>query len=467
MFKDELLMARYLDYVDRQIEFGAREMDRIGDDPQLRDLAQFYYDRAVEKRILFTERYESNILKILDMYQKKGRLELITTAASHAFLPLYASYPEAVQAQMELAIASHRGNFGRNPQGFWLPELGWTEALDHYLRSYNFSYTVIDTHGALLGEPRPRRGSFYPLRTPSKIFVLVRDFYALGDIFESRRGYCSAPQYRDNFQDAGFELPSELVRSFLGDQGGRIPTGYKYRFQGNGETKSGVYDPKLGAELAREPAKAFLEARLLGLNKAAELMEESPLSLLACDADDLGRFWYEGPLFLEALFREAAARKSRGQEELQIMTPVEYLFKQNAAHIETSTPGFSSWGLNGYGEMWLDASNDWMYRHSMQALDRMVELAERFPNDSGLKERALNQAAREILVLQSSDWPRMLCRQEFSEFARHQIEMALRNFTTIYEALGSNYISTEWLTNLEKRHNLFPHINYRIFRRKH
>jgi 1,4-alpha-glucan branching enzyme len=108
-----------------------------------------------------------------------------------------------------------------------------------------------------------------------------------------------------------------------------------------------------------------------------------------------------------------------------------------------------------------------MYRHSMRALDRMIELAERFPNDSGLKERALNQAAREILLLQSSDWPKMLCRQEFSEFARHQIEMALRNFTTIYEALGSNYISTEWLTNLEKRHNIFPHINYRIFRRKH
>jgi 1,4-alpha-glucan branching enzyme len=148
------------------------------------------------------------------------------------------------------------------------------------------------------------------------------------------------------------------------------------------------------------------------------------------------------------------------------MTPPEYLSKQSMADIETVLPEFSSGGFNGYAETWVDASNDWMYPHAVRALERMVELAERFPNDAGLKERALNQAAREILLVQSADWPRMLYRQESADFARHQIEMALRNFTTIYEALASNYISTEWLTNLERRHNLFPGINYRVFRRK-
>jgi 1,4-alpha-glucan branching enzyme len=116
--------------------------------------------------------------------------------------------------------------------------------------------------------------------------------------------------------------------------------------------------------------------------------------------------------------------------------------------------------------MWLDASNDWLYRHVLRSLDRMIELAERFPNDTGLKERALNQAAREILLTQCSDWPKMLYKQENTAYARRQVEDALRNFTTIYEALGSNYISTEWLTSLERRHNLFPAINYRVFRHK-
>jgi 1,4-alpha-glucan branching enzyme len=148
------------------------------------------------------------------------------------------------------------------------------------------------------------------------------------------------------------------------------------------------------------------------------------------------------------------------------MNPAEYLFKQEVRAIDTVLPEFSSWGINGYAETWLDASNDWMYRHAVRSLERMIELAERFPNDSGLKERALYQAAREILLVQSSDWPKMLYHQESPEYARSKIEMALRNFTTIYEALGSNYISTEWLTTLERRHNFFPHINYRVFRRK-
>ncbi|MDR2133604.1 MAG: DUF1957 domain-containing protein, partial [Treponema sp.] len=178
-------------------------------------------------------------------------------------------------------------------------------------------------------------------------------------------------------------------------------------------------------------------------------------------ADSFGRYWHEGVQFLEALFR-----LNCGYREIQFMTPSEYIYKQDIAGFEISMPEFSSWGYNGYAETWLDASNDWMYRHLVRSIDRMTEMAERFPADSGLKERTLNQAAREILLVQSSDWSKMLYNQDSTEYARSQIEDSLRNFTTIYEALGSNYISTEWLTNLERRHNVFPHINYRVFRRK-
>ncbi|MDR2182012.1 MAG: DUF1957 domain-containing protein, partial [Treponema sp.] len=113
---------------------------------------------------------------------------------------------------------------------------------------------------------------------------------------------------------------------------------------------------------------------------------------------------------------------------------------------------------------------DWMYRHLFRALQRMIGMTERFPADTGLKERALNQAAREVLLAQSSDWAKMLnpaCKTpQSAEFAREGIEGALRNFTTIYEALGSNYISTEWLTALERSHPLFPNMNYHVFGRK-
>jgi 1,4-alpha-glucan branching enzyme len=257
----------------------------------------------------------------------------------------------------------------------------------------------------------------------------------------------------------GYELPLEQVRPFLGSNGERTPTGYKYWA---GQDKDWVvYDPLRASEKAREQARSFLDARIKQLLAAGHYMKESAISLCAYNADYVGRIWYEGPQFIEALFREGHKR-----EEIQFMTPLEYLYKQDTASLQTMTPEFSSWGTNGYAEMWLDASNDWLYRHAIRSLERMIEIAERFPDDSGLKERALNQAAREILLVQSSDWPKMLYKQEFSEYARNRIETSLRNFTTIYESLGSNYISTEWLTNLERRHNIFPSINYRVFRRK-
>jgi 1,4-alpha-glucan branching enzyme len=94
----------------------------------------------------------------------------------------------------------------------------------------------------------------------------------------------------------------------------------------------------------------------------------------------------------------------------------------------------------------------------------MVELADRFTEDSSLKERALNQAAREILLAQASDWPALLYNGKNAEYARNQIEGALQNFTTIYESMGRSHISAEWLTSLERRHQIFPNINYRVFR---
>ncbi|MCE1197179.1 DUF1957 domain-containing protein, partial [bacterium] len=100
------------------------------------------------------------------------------------------------------------------------------------------------------------------------------------------------------------------------------------------------------------------------------------------------------------------------------------------------------------------------------SIERMMELAERFPNESGLRERILNQGAREALLTMSSDWPLLLRSGQSSSFARHQIEESVGNFTRIYEMLCANTVDTEWLTSLEKKNNLFPEINYRVFARK-
>ncbi|MCL2763269.1 MAG: DUF1957 domain-containing protein [Treponema sp.] len=452
MLSDELLLKKYAAHLEHQIDFGKQELERLAGQKQLYLLAKHYFDQAVDRYATFTTRYETNLLKAFNHYQQKGRIEFIAAPATHAFLPFFTSFPEAIQAQIETSLSFYRYSLRISPQGFWLPELGWTQTLDPFLRSYGFSYTITDSHGFVFGDPPPSRGSFFPVRTPQGIFVLSRDFSACADIAKMQK---EGP-YRDNNRDISYELPTGMPGPFLAQNGARYQTGYKYW-----QTAYGEYNLTAAQAAADEHARAFLENSCARLEDAARFMPELPISLCAFNADSFGRSWYEGPRFLESLFRLAA-----GYRELRFMTPSEYLYQHPISAFEVSLPEFSSWGENGYAERWLDSSNDWLYRHLNRSLDRMIELADRFSLNSGLKERALNQAARELLLAMASDWPGFLCRQECTGYARHQLEDALRNFTMIYEALGSNYISAEWLTNLERRHNIFPHINYRAFKRK-
>ena len=458
MLCDEYLQKKFLLFLDKQIEFGRRELERTTGMGEVNKLALLYYNLIVDRRIAYTEHYEKNLLKSFDSLRRKGKLEILGSCATYAFLPFLGHNAESLQAQIEVPVSNYRLYYGSSPQGFWLPCLGWTSALEPFLRAYNFTYTVVDSHSLLLGSPAPERGNFYPVKTPNGTFILARDLYS---VREMEKITCNEV-YRNNDRDAGYELPPKAVREFLNTEGGRSKTGYKY-WDNSSNGSNSIYNPQAASEMIELHAKTFLENTIARLKKASEHMEEIPISVYAHNADYFGRYWHEGPRFIETLFRMAAGHKYK---DIKFLCPSEYIFKQNLSSLQVVNPEFSSGGINGYAETWLDVSNDWIYRHLYRAMERMTELAERFPDDTGLKERALNQAAREILLAQSSDWPALLFRQDSTEFARSRAENALRNFTTIYEALGSNYISTEWLTGLERRHNIFPNINYRVFRRK-
>ena len=470
MLTDEHLHKKYLRYIDKQIEFGRQELERISSSNGSKENEEIYklimsnYNRIVDRRIAFTERYEKNVLKAFDFYRRKGKIEILATSATHAYLPFLSHNHESLQAQMETPAAVYRRYFGGNSHGFWLPSLGWTSALEPYLKAYNYTYTILESHGLVLGEPTPAKGCFYPAKTPKGTFFFAKDHYAE----QALKAAATDDLYLNNHLDAGYELPAEIVRSFLSSEGERHKTGYKYWSRknsfpnGKSENRQGhIYNPQAASDRVTLHTRTFLENILGRLEEASKHMGEIPISINTYNAGKYGHTWHEGPQFIETLFRMAA-----GYRDVKFVCPSEYLFKQEASSIQVVSPEFSSCGVNGYAENWLDVSNDWIYRHLFRAMERMSELAERFPDDTGLNERALNQAAREVLLAQSSDWPALLQKQESAEFARHRAENSLRNFTTIYEALGSNYISTEWLTTLERKHNLFPNINYRVFRRK-
>ena len=104
-----------------------------------------------------------------------------------------------------------------------------------------------------------------------------------------------------------------------------------------------------------------------------------------------------------------------------------------------------------------------MIRYIQKATARMIDLAERFPTDSGLKQRLLNLGAKEVLLCQSSAWPKMIKDGVYPQFAEEEFKKTVLAFSQVFDSLGCSTVSTEWLTTIEKEHSIFQWLNYRVF----
>jgi 1,4-alpha-glucan branching enzyme len=173
-------------------------------------------------------------------------------------------------------------------------------------------------------------------------------------------------------------------------------------------------------------------------------------------AELFGHWWFEGPQWLDFLIRKLYF----DQDTIRMITPSEYLAENPRNQV--IVPSMSSWGWKGYSEVWLQGSNDWIYRHLHEASNRMTEMAKRFPNSQGILRRALNQLLRELLLAQSSDWAFIMATGTHTDYAVRRTKEHLLRFMRLYEEIKSDSIDERWLSDIEYKDNIFPEIDYRV-----
>lgn len=457
MLDDDLLQKRMVLHLESQIALGEKERERVKDDPELSLLVNMYLERYTKNLQDYTELYGCQLNKAFREMQKRGRLEIITSSATHSFLPAFQEYPRAVEAQIETAVISHARTFGTEPKGFWLPECGFYPGLESFLKNNNLGYFFAAANGILHASEKPLYGTYAPIRCPNGTYAFGLDYQSQEDVASPEKGYPADYTYREFNRDVGFDLPEEYLGPFIYNNGARANTGYKYYAKGLRDGENRVYNPEMALKKTEEHADNYIYKRLKLANKLSAQMDRPALTVNAFDIELFGRWWFEGPQFLEALIRKIA-----DEPELDITTPTKYI--EDHGDCQASVPSFSSWGNNGYAEVWINSKNDWIYRHLHKAVDRLQELVERYPDEKGLKEWVLNQAAREVLLSQSSDWPFIMKMGSTAPYAVMRVKEHVSNFTRIYEDLCRNTVNTEWVTRIEKRNNLFPDLDYRIFR---
>ena len=289
--------------------------------------------------------------------------ELMTSAATHAILPLLAT-TGARRLQVAVGIASHERRFGRRPEAFWLPECAYEPGLEHLLAEGGVRAFCVDQTDALgLGAPE----QLEPVATAAGPVAVPIDWTSVGLVWDERAGYPSHAEYRDYHGRTIHDLKPW-------------------------NNAGGIYDQAAARELAVEHARDFLTRAGERLDAYRSARGRSGLLCCPLDTELLGHWWYEGQAWLAAVLAEAAAHEV---ELLPLSRAVEQVDPIGGRALERS-----SWGMPKDLTTW-----DSPRVSELALAARRAELGVAVAAHEGRpRPRALARAVRELLALQASDW---------------------------------------------------------------
>ncbi|MDD4169101.1 MAG: DUF1957 domain-containing protein [Desulfotomaculaceae bacterium] len=456
MLSDELLQKRYLKHIDNLIKLAEREVERTKAQPEFKRLAEGYWKRFNDTRSFYLS-HHCDLISVFREIQASGHMEVITSAATHAFLPLILN-EEAIRAQIKTGIRLHEKHFHCQPRGIWLPECGFRPGLDKILKEYGLQFFFTESHGVGNARPTPVFGLLSPVLTPFGMAAFPRDIDSSQEVWNAQTGYPGDYDYREYYRDIGFDLDQEQIAPFIHPEGIRLNTGIKYfRITGYGEHKE-PYNPDWAFEKAARHAGHFLAGRQKQVEYWQERMGRRPLVCAPYDAELFGHWWYEGPLWLDLLLRKIHF----DQSDIKTITPSEY--RNLYSDYQVCDLAMSSWGRHGYVDVWLREENDWIYPALHQAEQVLIRLANSITKPQPLESRMLNQMARELMLAQSSDWAFIMDNKTMVDYAVKRTKYHINRFNRLHKMIQSGEIDKEWLRTVEELDNIFPEIDYRDYR---
>jgi 1,4-alpha-glucan branching enzyme len=354
---------------------------------------------------------------------------------------------------------SYQRAFDRPLPGFWLPECGYYPGLEDFVQEAGGRYFFLESHGILNAAANPRYGYLAPLACANGVAAFGRDPAAGRQVWSADEGYPGDYWYRDFYRDIGFDLDFDTIKPYVLDGHTRIFTGFKYyRITGKTDEKE-PYEPARARERAAVHAGDFLERQVAAVERYAPAMDQPPLIVALYDAELFGHWWFEGPQWLDFLIRKLAS----DQDTVELVTPGQYLERHPTQ--QCAQPSASSWGDKGYSDFWLNPGNDWIYRHLHEAAARMKDLADthRDAVPGSLEYRALQQAARSLLLAQSSDWAFIMKTGTAVDYAYGRTRDHIGRFHYLADAVSANAIDEQKLRALEAMDNIFPDIDFRVY----
>jgi len=483
---DDYFKNRFVEFARdkiRRAESDARRFSRSRQS-ELEALA-LWYKKIFTERLEYFEKIRGDILGEIRKAADAGAVEVVTSAATHAYLPLL-SRDSSVYAQIKTGIDTHTRIFGKKPAGFWLPECAYRPAyyaivddttgekvlrkgLDDYLAGEGIRYFFVDTHAVEGGVPlesynfdeeagdnnkttgdsaRPLNGNsslkVYRSRN-SGVMVLARHRQTGMLVWSADVGYPGDGVYREfHKKDSESGLQYWRVTSKNIDLGGKE-----------------IYNIAAAREKAREHARHFKSVVASTLRRAFESGIKPPLGIAApYDAELYGHWWGEGVEWLIDLFSTVVAKENNtvshdnGDDEKYFnpSTVSEYLSSVGKTPL-IDIPE-SSWGSGGGHYIWLNKETRWMWNLIYECEGIMEETARAYyrnGNNSGeirngagstipdkIRYRILSQMVKEKFLLESSDWEFLVTTEQAREYAQKRFLSHYNRFKKLREMFSKN-----------------------------
>ncbi len=386
-----------------------------------------------------------------------GVLEPIACAATHGFLPLLPD-DRAIERQLDVGLAAHARHFGKPAKGIWIPECAyrpggaWTSPADGHveerkgieelLAARGVEFFFVETHLVRGGVTYPAYGGrverdenggtpyrMHVVKTKESgrpVAVLARDPLSSEQVWSGKVGYPGDGRYLEfhkkkehsghrywRVTDSRLDLPEKLL-----------------------------YHPEVIGDALRSHASHFVSL----LEAMGPLSDGSPAVVVGMfDFELFGHWWFEGPDFLQEVFRRIAVSPN-----VEAVTVSEARAQTPPSQVIEMPPG--TWGRNGTFEVWWNEHTVGFWKLVTDAEARM-EAFESRPDP--IPPRLLAALERQILLLQSSDWPFLIDNAVSRDYAEERVTRHATDFDALATMAESGLVDEAALDEITRRDHLF------------
>ncbi|MHB0876676.1 MAG: 1,4-alpha-glucan branching protein domain-containing protein [Anaerolineae bacterium] len=474
---EQLAATEVLDGIrDYMVDRGARasrdiaRFEAAGDAP-MAALAGRYSQWYGERVRAFDEDLGSDIVGTIARLRGAGAIEVITSAATHGYLPLL-SRDSSVYGQVHTGVESYRRSFADAPAGFWLPECAYRPAvvdadgvtrppLEEFLANEGLRFFFVESHAIEGGMPPTSTGHLVPwyaganrLITPvaerpggeyttaypyyvgrSPVAAIGRNRTLSMQVWSAAGGYPGDPSYREfHKRDDVSGMQYWAITGRDVDLGAKLP-----------------YDPDEAARRVTEHARHFAGVVIAELERLSLRNRRPPLITAVFDTELFGHWWFEGVAWLGRVLELLA------QDGRVTLEPIASYLDRNPPESAIDVPE-SSWGAAGDHRTWLNPSTEQMWQDIHGFEQEMEQLLRQAPAD---RRRILQQAARELVLIESSDWPFLVTTGQAREYAVERFRAHSERFRLLTRlALAPTIDSHEqqYLAEVEHDDSLFDDI---------